>query len=208
MARSSTLAKVRLVLWGLVAVAALVSGTLLLGHFQQAARQGAALPGAARIGGDFTLVRQTGEPFSSAELKGHPFLMFFGFTHCPDICPTTLLELSKHLDAVGDAAKDLKVLFITVDPERDTPEAMAQYMSSFDPRIIGLTGTPEQIRDVAKLYRAFYEKVPGEDDNYSMNHTASVFLFDANGNLQSTLSWQEDPAAREAKIRRLVEDKG
>src|SRR5690606_5641497 len=153
MARSSTLAKVRLVLWGLVALAALISGTLLLGHFQQAAREGAALPGAARLGRDFTLVRHTGEPFSSAELKGHPHLMFFGFTHCPDICPTTLLEISKHLDAIGDAARDLKVLFITVDPERDTPEAMAQYMSSFDPRIVGLTGTPEQISNVAKLYR-------------------------------------------------------
>jgi len=208
MARSSTLAKVRLVLWGIVALAALISGTLLLGHFQQAAREGAALPGAARLGGDFTLVRHTGEPFSSAELKGHPHLLFFGFTHCPDICPTTLLEISKHLDAIGDAARDLKVLFITVDPERDTPEAMAQYISSFDPRIVGLTGTPEQISNVAKLYRAFYEKVPGEDGEYSMSHTASVFLFDANGNLQSTLSWQEDPAVREAKIRRLVEKKG
>lgn len=208
MARSAAFSKVRLVLWALVALAALISGTLVLGHLQQTARQGAALPGAARIGGDFTLVRQTGEPFSSAELKGHPYLMFFGFTHCPDICPTTLLELSKHLDAVGDAARDLKVLFITVDPERDTPEIMAQYMSSFDPRIIGLTGTPEQIVNVAKLYRAFYEKVPGEGDSYSMNHTASVFLFDADGNLQSTLSWQEDAATREAKIKRLVETKG
>lgn len=208
MARSSALSKIRLVLWGLVALAAIISGTLFLGHFQQSARQGVALPGAAKFGGDFTLVGQTGEPFSSTELKGHPYLMFFGFTHCPDICPTTLLELSKHLDAIGDAARDLKVLFITVDPERDTPEVMAQYMSSFDPRVTGLTGTPEQIRNVAKLYRAFYEKVPGDDGDYSMNHTASVFLFDADGNLQSTLSWQEDAATREAKIKRLVERKG
>lgn len=204
MAQRSTLSKVRLVLWGVVALAAVVSGTIILGNLQQAARQGAELPGAVRLGGDFTLTRASGEPFSSDELKGHPYIIFFGFTHCPDICPTTLLEISKHLDSLGDAARDLKVVFVTVDPERDTPELMARYMSSFDPRIIGLTGTPEQIVDVAKLYRAFYEKVPDESGSYTMNHTASAFLFDGNGKLRSTLSWQEDAATREAKIRQVV----
>lgn len=204
MAQKSTLFKVRLVLWGLVALAAAISGTIILGNLQQAARQGAELPGAVRLGGDFTLTRANGETFSSDELKGHPYLIFFGFTHCPDICPTTLLEISNHLEALGDAAKDLKVLFVSVDPERDTPELLAKYMSSFDPRIIGLTGTPEQIANVAKLYRAFYEKVPQEGGGYTMNHTASAFLFDGNGQLRSTLSWQEDAATREAKIRQVV----
>lgn len=204
MAGKSPLKKVRLVLWAVVALAAVVSGTILLGQVQQAARQGADLPGAKLLGGDFTLTRANGDTFSSAELKGHPYILFFGFTHCPDICPTTLLEITKHLEAVGPAADNLKVLFVSVDPERDTPESMAQYMSSFDPRIIGLTGTPEQITKVGKLYRAFYEKVPQEGGDYTMNHTATVFLFDANGALQSTLSWQEDEATREAKIKRLV----
>lgn len=204
MAQRSALSKIRLILWGLVALAAVVSGAVILGNLQQSARQGLELPGAARLGGDFTLTRTNGEPFSSDELKGHPYLIFFGFTHCPDICPTTLLEVSKHLDALGEAARDLKVLFISVDPERDTPELLAQYMSSFDPRITALTGTPEQIAKVAKLYRAFYEKVPEEGGGYSVNHTASVFLFDGEGRLRSTLSWQEDAATREAKIRRLI----
>lgn len=204
MAKRSALSRVRLVLWGLVALAAVVSGTIILGNLQQAARQGAELPGAVRFGGDFTLTRASGEPFSSDELKGQPYIIFFGFTHCPDICPTTLLEIGKHLDSLGDAARDLKVVFVTVDPERDTPELMAKYMSSFDPRIIGLTGTPEQIANVAKLYRAFYEKVPDESGGYTMNHTASAFLFDGNGKLRSTLSWQEDAATREAKIRQVV----
>ncbi|CFX22781.1 conserved exported protein of unknown function [Candidatus Filomicrobium marinum] len=207
MAGKSSLQKLRLVLWGAVALAAIVGGAILLGEAQQAVRQGAELPGAKRLGGDFTLTRANGETFSSSELKGHPYILFFGFTHCPDICPTTLLEITKHLESIGSATKDLKVLFVSVDPERDTPELMAQYMSSFDPRIIGLTGTPEQIAKVGKLYRAFYEKVPQEGGDYTMNHTATVFLFDANGALQSTLSWQEDGATREAKIKRLVGDK-
>lgn len=204
MAQRSTIAKVRIILWALVGLAAAVGGTLLLGNVQQAARQGAELPGAVRLGGDFTLTRANGETFSSDELKGHPYIIFFGFTHCPDVCPTTLLDITKHLNALGDSAKDLKVLFVSVDPERDTPELMAQYMSSFDQRIIGLTGTPEQVANVAKLYRAFYEKVPQEGGEYTMNHTASAFLFDGNGQLRSTLSWQEDAATREAKIRQVV----
>lgn len=204
MARTSALSKIRLVLWGLVALAAVVSGTIILGNVQQAARQGTELPGAARIGGDFKLTRANGQPFSSDELKGQPYLIFFGFTHCPDICPTTLLDISKHLDALGPAANQLKVLFVTVDPERDTPQALTQYMSSFDPRIIALTGTPDEIATVAKLFRAFYQKVPEQGGSYTMNHTASAFLFDRAGQLQSTLTWQEDAGAREAKLKRLV----
>lgn len=208
MAKPTTLGRIRLALWGLVAVAAVVAGALLLGELQQAARQGAALPGAARFGGDFTLVDQNGQPFSSADLKGKPHAVFFGFTHCPDICPTTLLEMSKHLEAMGEKAKSLTVLFVTVDPERDTPQQLKTYLSAFDPRIVGLSGSQAQVADVIRKYRVVAEKVPsssGDASDYTMNHTATVFLFDGTGTLKSTLSWEEDEAVRQKKLERLAD---
>ncbi|KUO53875.1 MAG: hypothetical protein APF80_16925 [Alphaproteobacteria bacterium BRH_c36] len=204
-AKTSLLARIRLVLWGLVALAAIVVGALFLGHMQEAARQGASLPGAARFGGDFELVDQNSKTFSSDSLKGHPHAVFFGFTHCPDVCPTTLFEMTKHLEALGPKADKLMVLFITVDPARDTPEQLKQYLSAFDSRIVGLSGSAEQISNVAKKYRIVAEKVATSDGGYTMNHTATVFLFDGNGTLTSTLSWEEDEKTRQAKLERLAE---
>lgn len=205
MAAKSTLARVRLVLWGLVAIAAFVGGALFLGQLQESARQGAALPGAARFGGDFQLTDHNGKPFSSTSLKGQPYALFFGFTHCPDICPTTLFEMSKHLEALGPKADKLKVFFITVDPSRDTPEQLKKYLSAFDPRITGLSGSEAQIADVSKKFRIIAEKVATSGGDYTMNHTATVFLFDAKATLASTLSWQEDEKTRAAKLEKLVD---
>jgi len=205
MAQNSTLRTIRLIAWGAVAAAMLVGGAIVMGSLQTSVQQRAQLPGAARIGGHFELVAHTGAPYSSEKLKGKPHIVFFGFTHCPDICPTTLLEISQHLNALGEKSEELEVLFITVDPARDTPEHLAKYMDSFDPRITGLTGTADQIADVAKAYRAIYEKVPNEDgDDYTMNHTATVYLFDANGRLASTLDLQEDENVQRRKLQRLV----
>jgi protein SCO1 len=205
MAKSGTLRIIRLVAWGAVALVALVAGAFMLGELQQAARQGASLPGAARIGGAFELTDQDGKSFSSEQLKGRPHIVFFGFTHCPDICPTTLLELSKLLESLGEDADKLGVLFITVDPARDTPENLKSYLASFDPRITGLTGTSDQIKKVTNLYRAVYEKVPSADGtDYTMNHTASVYLIDRSGALSSTLAWGEDAETQRKKLLRLV----
>ncbi len=206
MSQSTTvLGRIRMVLWGLVALAAVVIGAIFLGNLQEAARTGASLPGASRFGTDFVLVDQNGQKFDSASLKGTPYAMFFGFTNCPDICPTTLFEMTKHLQALGDKADKIKVLFVTVDPERDTAEHLKDYLSAFDPRIIGLTGTQEEIKNVEKGYRIFAEKVATSDDDYTMNHTATVFLFDKNGTLASTLSWQEDEKTRQTKLEKLTE---
>jgi protein SCO1 len=136
---------------------------------------------AAAIGGPFNLVDQNGQPFSDKDLKGKSFLVFFGFTHCPDVCPTTLFEISEVLRNLGPEADHTAALFISVDPERDTPQAMRDYLASFDPHIRGLTGDAAALSAVAKAYRVYYKKVPLEGGDYTMDHTAIVYLMDKEG---------------------------
>ena len=164
--------------------------------------------GAADIGGPFTLTTASGGKLSDTDLKGKPFAVFFGFTHCPEVCPTTLAETSQTLQALGPEGKDLKVLFITVDPERDTPRFMANYLQSFDPRIVGLTGTRAEIDAVGKEYRAYWKKVPTDDGDYTMDHTASMFLMDSAGRFVGTVSYDEAAPMRLQKFKRLVEGAG
>ncbi|PSJ60836.1 SCO family protein [Pseudaminobacter soli (ex Li et al. 2025)] len=156
------------------------------------------------IGGPFKLTTQDGKPLSNEDLKGSPFAVFFGFTHCPEVCPTTLWEMSEALKALGDKADKLKVLFVSVDPERDTPEFMSRYLKSFDPRIIGLTGSQEAIDAVGKAYRVYSKKVPTDGGDYTMDHTASVYLMDAEGRFSGVISYEEDSKVRLAKLERLV----
>ena len=128
----------------------------------------------ATIGGSFRLTDQNGRTVSDQDLKGHPFLVFFGFTHCPDVCPTTLFEVSEILRSLGPDANGTRALFITVDPERDTPAVMKDYLSNFDPHLWGLTGDPSAVAAVAKAYRVYYKKVPLDAGGYTMDHTAIV----------------------------------
>lgn len=204
-ATTDIMRKIRLVAWAAVAIVAVGTAAVLLGEAQKANIAGSKAPGAATIGGPFELTGTDGKRFQSSTLAGKPYAVFFGFTHCPDICPTTLLEMTNHLKALGDRADQLNVLFISVDPEKDTPEHLKLYLSAFDPRIIGLTGTKEEVAAVAKSYRAFYEKVPNKDgSDYTMNHTASVYLMDKNGRLVSTLSFEENEEVRQKKIDNLL----
>jgi protein SCO1/2 len=161
--------------------------------------------GVASVGGPFTLTDQNGQPFSSERLKGKPYAIFFGFTHCPEVCPTTLFDLTEDLKALGIAPDKLNVVFVTVDPERDTPTLIKEYLQAFDPRIVGLTGSPEDIAGVAKAYRVYFKKVPTEGGNYTMDHTATILLMDDNGEFEAGSSFQEAQDARRAKIKRLVE---
>jgi protein SCO1/2 len=140
---------------------------------------------AAAIGGPFQLTDQDGQPFSDRDLKGKPFLVFFGFTHCPDVCPTTLFEISEIMRSMGREADGTAALFVSVDPERDTPEAMRDYMASFDPHVHGLTGDAAALAAVAKAYRVYYKKVPLEGGDYTMDHTAIVYLMDKDGRFVS-----------------------
>jgi protein SCO1/2 len=161
--------------------------------------------GRVPIGGPFRLTSHEGKPVTDQDLKGKPFVVFFGFTHCPEVCPTTLYDLTQDLEALGKDADKLRVAFITVDPAQDTPELMKTYLSSFDPRIVGLTGTEEEIAAVARAYKVYYRKVPTEG-GYTMDHTASIFLMDSKGDFYGTSNFQESDEIRRGKLRQLVKN--
>jgi protein SCO1/2 len=158
----------------------------------------------AAIGGPFKLTDQNGREVTDQQLKGRPFLVFFGFTHCPDVCPTTLFEVSEILRTLGPDADRTGALFITVDPERDTPAAMKDYLSSFDPHLIGLTGDPAAVAAVAKAYRVYFKKVPLEQGGYTMDHTAIVYLMDKEGRFVSPFSLKRSAEAAAADLRRQL----
>jgi protein SCO1 len=194
--------RIRIVAW--VAVAALLAAVGLAFLLRPGAiNMPATLPLSAKIGGPFELTTHEGRRMSSAELAGKPFAVFFGFTHCPDVCPTTLLELSALIEKLGPAADRMRFLFISVDAERDTPEQLKLYLSNFNSRITGLTGTPAEIAAVARAYGAFYQKVPTKND-FTYNHTAIVYLMGPDGHRVATLADKEPEDVRLAKLKRLI----
>ena len=152
----------------------------------------------------FKLTDQEGRAVSEADLMGRPAVMFFGFTYCPDVCPTTLSALSATLGKMGPDADKLAVFFVTVDPERDTVGELKQYLSSFDPRVRGLTGAPDQIAAIAAPLKIYYAKVKIDGGGYTMDHDAAVYLIDANGEFAGTIAYGEDAASAQAKLERLA----
>jgi len=156
----------------------------------------------AAIGGPFRLIDQDGKAFSDQDLKGKTFLVFFGFTHCPDVCPTTLFEISEIMRDLGPDADRTAALFISVDPERDTPEAMKDYMASFDPHVRALTGDAAALAAVAKAYRVYYKKVPLDGGDYTMDHTAIVYLMDKDGRFVSPFSMKRTAEVAAADLRK------
>jgi protein SCO1/2 len=161
-------------------------------------------PAASAIGGPFKLTDQNGQPVTDADLKGRPYLVFFGYTHCPDVCPTTLFDVSEVLRALGKDADRTGALFITVDPERDTPAVMKDYLSSFDPHLRGATGDRGSIEAVEKAYRVYAKKVPTQDGDYSMDHTALVYLMDKQGRFVVPFSLKRKPEEAAADLRRYM----
>ncbi len=145
------------------------------------------------VGGPFELQTADGKTITDADMKGKPFLVYFGYTHCPDVCPTTLAEISDVLKRMPDTP--IRVLFITVDPERDTPKLMADYVSSFDPRIIGVSGSAQEIAQVEKAYRVYARKAPTKDGDYSMDHSSVVYLMDAKGGFVEAFNLERSPDA-------------
>jgi protein SCO1 len=158
------------------------------------------------VGGSFELASSNGGTVKASDLVGKPYGVFFGFTNCPEVCPTTMYEMSETLKALGTEAEDFRLFFITVDPERDTAEKLKNYLSNFDSRIEALVPTAEQLPETAKAFRAIYEKVPTSDGGYTMNHTASLFLFGRDGKFRSTIAYGEEKTNREMKIRNLLRE--
>jgi protein SCO1/2 len=158
----------------------------------------------ATIGGPFKLIDHNGNPVSDTDFKGKPFLIFFGFTHCPDVCPTTLFEVSEVMRKLGSDADKTGALFITVDPQRDTPAVMKDYLSSFDPHLRGVSGDAETLAAVAKAYRVYYKKVPTTGDDYTMDHTAIVYLMDKNGRFVAPFNLRRTPEEAAADLRKYL----
>ena len=156
----------------------------------------------AAIGGSFKLVDQDGRVVTDQDFKGRPYLVFFGFTHCPDICPTALFQVSEIMRALGRDADRTRALFITVDPERDTPRVIKDYLSSFDPHLTGLTGDPAEVAAVTKAYRVYFKKVPLDQGGYTVDHTAIVYLMDKEGRFVAPFSLKRTTEAAAADLRK------
>ncbi|MDX7951549.1 SCO family protein [Lichenihabitans sp. Uapishka_5] len=157
-----------------------------------------------RVGGAFALLDMFGKPVTDADLRGKPSAIFFGYTSCPDVCPTTLSSLTTALGRLGAAADRLTVAFVTVDPERDTPAQMRDYLSSFDPRIRGLTGTEAQTEAIAKAYHVVHRRVWTGGGSYAVDHSSTVYLMDEAGRLAGEINYGEDQDRVEAKLAALV----
>jgi len=158
----------------------------------------------AAIGGPFQLTDQAGESVTEKTLQGRPTLVFFGFTHCPDVCPTSLFEISEVLRAMGTDADRVNAYFISVDPERDSTAAMKDYLSSFDPHLKGLTGAPDAVAKVATEYRVYAKKVPLKDGDYTMDHTALVYLMDRDGKFVSPFNLKRTPEEAATDLKRYL----
>jgi len=158
----------------------------------------------AAIGGPFQLTDQNGKAVTDKSLKGKPTLIFFGYTHCPDVCPTSLFEMSEVLRAMGKEADKVNAIFISVDPERDTPAAMKDYLTSFDPHLEGLSGDPAEVAKVITSYRVYAKKVPTKDGDYTMDHTALIYLMDRDGRFVSPFNLKRTPEEAATELKRYL----
>ena len=196
-----SLSRLRLALWLVVGIVAL--GIVVLLWRQSEPQQVSSTP-LGTIGGPFTLTGTDGKPFASSKLNGKPAAIFFGFTHCPDVCPTTLARLARLRRDLGKGDDALSIVFISVDPERDTPAEVGNYIQLYDTPVIGLTGTPAQIEQVKKQFGIFSRKVEQPGGSYSVDHTAAVILLDKNGQFVATLSPEEGDQVALDKLKRIT----
>lgn len=159
----------------------------------------------ADFASDFNLTDHTGEPKRLEDFQGKVVALFFGFTHCPDVCPTTMADLAAAMRLMGPAGDQVQVLFVTVDPERDTPDVLAKFVPHFDARFIGLTGSPEQIDATAKVFKIFYAKqeTPGQS-GYTLDHSAGIYVYDKTGKIRLYLKYGQKPAEIAHDLSRLL----
>ena len=197
MAATPAVARFRIILWTLVVVAAAAATALFV--FKPPAQP------IGVTGTPFALESTKGGTFTQADLKGTPSLVFFGYTFCPDVCPTTMAESVQWRDDLGIKPEQLRTIFVTVDPDRDTKEVLTTYLSAFDPNIIGLVGNADQTAAAKASFGVFSEKGSADKTGgYLVNHTATVFLVGKNGEFKGTIDYGEDTKSAEAKIKRLI----
>src|SRR5712671_7568124 len=194
-------ALVAIVFAGVLVIAA---GVLLALALRETPRGAAGTALANAIGGPFHLIDQNGKPVSDADLKGKWQLVFFGYTHCPDACPTALNEIALALDQLGVKRDEVEIVFITVDPERDTPEVMKSYVQSFDVPIIALTGSPDAVAQAAKAYRVYYAKHPRGDGEYDMDHSAVIYLMNPEGRFTASFTPDSTAEAIAQRLQKLI----
>ena len=190
----------------LLVLGAFVAGLVLFTAvvFIVTGRSPAPLALQSTVGGPFRLIDHNGRPVSDQDFKGRPSLVFFGFTHCPDVCPTALFEISEILRALGSDGDRVRALFVTVDPERDTPAKLKDYLSSFDPRLMAATGDEASIKAIEKAYRVYAKKVPLDGGGYTMDHTAIVYLMDKDGRFVAPFNMKRRPEDAAADLRRYL----
>lgn len=193
----------RIILWATVAVVAAI-----LGWFTYTVTSPKSELASGPFGVPFTLVSQTGQPITEKAFTGKPTALFFGFTHCPEVCPTTLFEMNGWLEKVDPEGNKLQAYFISVDPERDTPDVLGQYVSNVSKRVIGISGPPADVLEMVKGFRVYAKKIPLDeskpDGDYTMDHTASVFLLDSEGRFKGTIAYGENPDVAVKKLENLL----
>lgn len=190
---------------GIAACLILIGGLLYYQHLNQGTEN--SLTASTELGAPFRLTDHNGDPITEQAFTGRPTLVFFGFTRCPEVCPTTLYEMAGWFDALGDKGKDLQAFFISVDPERDTPEIIKGFAEAFSDRITGITGEPQKVWNLLAAWHVYYAKVRDEgdeDDDYTMDHTASVFLLDRDSRFRGTIAYGENADTAIAKLEKLV----
>ena len=195
--------RIRIVLWVLVAIALAGFTFLMLRPARETPTQQRPMT-IRSVGGPFTLPGSDGKPFSSTALAGKPYAIFFGFTHCPDVCPTTLARMVRLRQQLGAGDRPFEILFVTVDPERDGPSEVGKYAELFNSPVTGLTGSPAQIDRVKKQFGIFSQKVPDSSGGYSVDHTSTVLLFDRKGAFSGTIAPEEGDSAALAKLKRIT----
>jgi protein SCO1 len=196
---------------GLVLAAALLVGFAILGaagfvalELRDSTRGAAGTLLGSAIGGPFKLVDQNGNTVTNTDLEGKWLLVYFGYTHCPDACPTALNNMALALSDLGAEKKEVRPVFITIDPERDTSPAMKDYVSAFDAPILALTGSGEAIAQAAKEYRVYYAKHPEPGGDYSMDHTSIIYVMDPKGRFTASFSGEDPPEQMAARLKKLL----
>lgn len=192
----------RILLWGSLAVAAVALG-LGTRLFYDRMEGGAA--GVADLGGAFELVDHDGEAITEAAFEGQPSALFFGFTHCPEICPTTVYEIENWMQSLGPDAEEFRAWFVTIDPERDTPAVLKEYLEYQSDRVTGISGPPEDVLAMADDWRVYHNRVPLEGGDYTMDHTSLVYLLDEDGRYADLIRYGEEHESAVAKIRALLD---